>query len=182
MPSVPVQGEERNKTCSLLENYHTTSQYPSQTLQQQRKESVGKVNAEKTRPSSVASGTMRVELVMQSSHHLVASAVDVSTGIPPDNSSLSSLRRAIMCGLGAMKSQELATALTVEDKKQTHGVQRRLVAPGREFPARVTPLQTPFSPSLPIAPDCKSMNHPGFTANDKVCSARGGHCWLQTEC
>lgn len=112
--------------------------------------------AERKRLPSSPSEAVRVELMRRSSHHLLASVVDVPTGIPPQNSSLSSLKEAIMSGLGAMRSQELARALLVDKRPSQCPQTRRPVAPARKFPAKVTPLQTPFSPSLPIAPDCES--------------------------
>ena len=155
VPSYPIQLEERRKHCCLLDDYYT-SQSPSKA-QQQQEESTGEVNvAERKRLPSSPSEAVRVELIRRSSHHLLASVLDVPTGIPPQNSSLSSLKEAIMSSLGAMRSQELARALLVDKRSSQSPQIKRPVAPARKFPAKVTPLQTPFSPSLPIAPDCES--------------------------
>ena len=163
VPSYPLQLEERKKHCCLLDDYYT-SQSPSKTQQQQEKESTGEMSeAERKRLPSSPSEAVRVELIRRSSHHLLASVVDVPTGIPPQNSSLSSLKEAIMSGLGAVRSQELARALVV-DKRSVQSPQiKRPVAPARKFPAKVTPLQTPFSPNLPIAPDCESTKLANLT-------------------
>ena len=148
MPSYPVQLEERKKQCRQLEHYYTSA---NETLQQRRKKSSGEMT-EKRELSASVDGALRAELSGREDLHLHASVVDAASCKLQEKSSLSLLRDAIASGLGAMRSQELARALV----DQTPKSQRR--APIGKFPAEVSPLETPFSPSLPIAPDCEPIN------------------------
>ena len=94
---------------------------------------------------------LETQLTRSDSRHLVAAIVETTpTDTPTNTPSLSSLQEAILSSLEAIQSMELGGVSSDRRRRHTQSQKR----PVGKFPAEVVPLQTPFSPHLPIAPDC----------------------------
>ena len=167
VPTYPADMEKRRKQCSnaSLDNYYAS--VCTSDLVQERVDSgeMGEMgdsgemgergdSGEMGERGDLTAGTSEIletQLTRSDSRHLVAAVVETTpTDTPTNTPSLSSLQEAIVSSLEAIQSMELGGVSSDRRRRHTQ-YQKRQVG---KFPAEVVPLQTPFSPHLPIAPDC----------------------------